>query len=207
MKDPYLYPGTEVPVNLFDEQNEDRLDEIEAGYTGLRIRQLYDIPIVGNFDFEHLCRIHHFIFQDIFRWAGQIRIINIEKAEAALGGISVEYSDMRNIIKHATAACEKFNTLLWNTFTPEQKAEHFSKLMAELWKVHPFREGNTRTIITFCCDFALKKGFPLNRELFKDNSIYVRRALVAASAVFTDLGDLSQPQYLINIVKDAIMNQ
>jgi len=65
-------------------------------------------------------------------------------------------------------------------------------------------EGNTRTVITFCCDFAEKNGFPLNRELFKDNSQYVRRALVAASAVFHDLGDLSQPQHLFQITLDAI---
>jgi cell filamentation protein len=68
----------------------------------------------------------------------------------------------------------------------------------------PIREGNTRTVISFCCDFAQQKGFPLNRALFKDHSLYVRAALVAASAIFSDMGDLSQPQHLIKIVADAI---
>jgi hypothetical protein len=40
--------------------------------------------------------------------------------------------------------------------------------------------------------------------LFKDNSVYVRTALVAASAVFHDLGDKSNLEYLIRIVRDAI---
>ena len=92
----------------------------------------------------------------------------------------------------------------WKSLHTDEKAELFSKNMAELWKVHPFREGNTRTVITFCCDFAEQNGFRLNRELLKDNSMYVRRALVAASAIFFDLGDLSQPQHLIRIVKDSI---
>jgi len=59
--------------------------------------------------------------------------------------------------------------------------------LTAIWKIHPFREGNTRTTICFFCDFAESKGFPLNRELFKDNSLYFRRALVAASAIFKDL--------------------
>jgi cell filamentation protein len=204
MRDPYLYPDSETLINLFDERDEQRFAEIEAVYTALRLRQLCDKPHIGLFDFEHLCRIHQFIFQDFFDWAGKPRIINIEKAEVALGGMSVEYSDVRYIAHHATIVCEKMNNISWKLFNTDEKSDLFSKYMAELWKVHPFREGNTRTIISFCCDFAEQNGFRLNRELFKDNSIYVRRALVAASAIFTDIGDKSQPQHLIRIVRDAI---
>ena len=204
MKDPYLYSNTETLINLFDEPDEQKLAEIEAAYTTLRLRQLCDKPEKGIFDFEHLCRIHKFIFQDIFHWAGQPRIINIEKAEVALGGISVEYSDVSSITTHAATVCEKMNNTSWESLCTDEKAELFSKYIAELWKTHPFREGNTRAVITFGCDFAEHNGFRLNRELFKDNSVYVRRALVAASAIFSDMGDLSQPQHLIKIVKDAI---
>ncbi|MCL2598076.1 MAG: Fic family protein [Paludibacter sp.] len=204
MNDPYLYPDVEILINNFEERNEQRLAEIEGSYTAFRLRQLCDKPYVGLFDFDHLCQIHQFIFQDIYQWAGQPRIINIEKAEAALGGISIEYSDVRDITNHATAVCEKMNGISWKLLHIDEIAEHFSKFMAALWKVHPFREGNTRTVVTFCCDFAEQNGFRLNRELFKDNSVYVRRALVAASATFSDMGDLSQPQYLIRIVRDSI---
>jgi len=204
MKDPYLFPNSEILINIFDERDEKRFAEIEAAYTTFRLRKLCDNPIMGDFGFEHICRIHQFVFQDIFRWAGQPRIINIEKAEVALSGLSIEYSDVSDIAKNAAAVCEKMNNTSWELLHTEEKAVQFSKFMTELWKVHPFREGNTRTIITFCCDFAEIKGFPFNRELFKDNSVYVRRALVAASAIFSDLGDLSQPQHLIRIIRDAI---
>jgi len=205
MKDPYLYPDSETLINLFDERNEQKLAEIEAAYTTLRLRQLCDKPEKGVFNFERLRRIHQFIFQDIFHWAGQLRIINIEKAEAVLGGISVEYSGVNDITRHATVVCEKMNSTSWDLLSTDEKAEQFSKYLAALWKVHPFREGNTRAVITFCCDFAEQKGFPINREVFKDNSIYVRRALVAASANFTDMGDLSQPQHLIRIVRNSVL--
>ena len=206
MKDPYLYPQTTTLINRFDEQDEQRLDEIEADYTGLRLRQLIENPINGSFDFAHLCNIHKFIFQDIFEWAGALRTINIEKPEMALGGLSVEYTDVQNIQVECEKACAKLKTICWHDLSIEQKAENFAQTMTAIWKTHPFREGNTRTVITFCCDFAEKNNFSLNREIFKDNSLFVRRALVAASAVFHDIGDLSQPQHLFRITLDAIKN-
>ena len=80
----------------------------------------------------------------------------------------------------------------------------FSESLAKLWRVHPFREGNTRTTITFCCQYADEIGLKPNRELFEKNAQYVRTALVAYNAVFADMGDLSKPEYLIRIVEDAL---
>lgn len=202
--DPYVYPHTELLKNKFDERDEDRFRQIEADYTGLRIRELMDSPISGPYDVRHLCRLHQYIFQDIFEWAGHTRTINMEKAEKVLGGLSVEYSDVVDIEKHLNAALARLNATNWLTLNTDQKAHKFSQCMAEIWKVHPFREGNTRTIVTFCCDFADHYDFSLNRDLFSKNSVYVRTALVAASAVFHDLGDRSNSEYLVRIVHDAI---
>lgn len=83
-------------------------------------------------------------------------------------------------------------------------ANKFSKYLAELWKVHPYREGNTRTIVTFGSQFIESKGFYIDSDLFKDNAQYMRTALVAASALFSDLGDKRKPEYLEAIVKDAL---
>ena len=67
-----------------------------------------------------------------------------------------------------------------------------------------FREGNTRTTITFCCQYADEVGLNPDRQLFEDNAQYVRTSLVAYNAVFDDLGDKSKPEYLVQIVEDAI---
>ena len=68
---------------------------------------------------------------------------------------------------------------------------------------HIFGEGNTRTTITFICQFSESKGIPLDRVLFEKNAAYVRSALVAASAIFHD-GDFRKSEYLIRIVTDAL---
>ncbi|HZK56155.1 MAG TPA: Fic family protein [Desulfosporosinus sp.] len=204
MRDPYLYPNTEVLKNKFGVINNEKLNTIEAEYTSTRLKEIIEDSIKGNFDFDHLCRMHDYIFQDLYDWAGQPRIINIEKSEPVLGGISIEYSNFQDIEIMASSVLSKMEELEWKIISLNEKAEFLSKYMAELWKVHVFREGNTRTIVTFICQYTQSKGFVLDTELFEKNSAYVRSALVAASAVFKDLGDKSKPQYLVKIVKDAL---
>jgi cell filamentation protein len=204
MNDPYVYPGTETLKNFFGDRDDEWLKKIEADYTGFRIRELMDSPVQGEYDSSHLCRLHQYIFQDLFEWAGNIRTINIEKSESVLGGLSIEYSDITDIEQHLDASLHKLRKIDWRSLGIQEKARAFSQCMAGIWKIHPFREGNTRAVVTFCCDFADSNNFSLDRELFKDNSAYVRTALVAASAVFHDLGDKSNFEYLVRIMQDAI---
>lgn len=86
----------------------------------------------------------------------------------------------------------------------KQATTEFCGSLAKLWKVHPFREGNTRTTITFCCQYADEIGLKINRELFEKNSRYVRTALVAYNAYFADGSDFSKKEYLERIVYDAM---
>jgi len=48
----------------------EKLQEAERKITMLRISDLIDIPIEGNFDLKHFKEIHKYIFQDIYDWAG-----------------------------------------------------------------------------------------------------------------------------------------
>lgn len=204
MNDPYLYPHTDILKNLADIRDGEMLSCMEAEYTSIRLSEIVIGESASRFDFVSLCDMHYYIFQDIYEWAGKIRIINIEKPEPALGGISIEYSDCFDIEKNATFVLNKMNQYAWEKATLEGVAKIFSQYLAELWKVHPYREGNTRTVITFCSQFIESKGFYIDSELFKDNAQYMRTALVAASAFFSDLGDKRKPEYLEKIVFNAL---
>lgn len=203
MRDPYVYPGTNILINKYNLKNEKDLSEIEAEYTAIRLKQLFIKPLPGNYDFKHLCDFHKYIFQDIYPWAGEPRTVNIYKPEQVLGGLSIDYSNFKDIEKDAATVLTKMKKINWNDLKLPEKAEALAINMAELWKVHPFREGNTRTVVTFCNQFAKSKGIYLDVDLFINNSLYLRNSLVAAAAIFKDLGNLSKPEFLINIVKDA----
>lgn len=62
------------------------------------------------------------------------------------------------------------NAYDWHTTSFENIVRTFSNYMAKLWKVHPYREGNTRTIVTFCCMFIEAQGIYIESDLFKDNA-------------------------------------
>lgn len=204
MRDPYLYPDTEILKNRLGIMDDGKLREAEADYVSLNLAEIARDGAARVFDFASLCRMHYRIFRDIFEWAGKPRIINIEKAENALNGISIEYSDVFDIERDAQSVLKDMNLYGWKQASFDETVRNFSDFMARLWKAHPFREGNTRTIVTFCAMFIEAQGIYIDSELFKDNARYMRDALVAASAIFSDLGDRRKPEYLYRIVGDAL---
>ncbi len=56
------------------------LSEFEADATARRLRQLAGKALSWAFDRRHIQAIHHYIFQDVFDWAGEFRTVNISKA-------------------------------------------------------------------------------------------------------------------------------
>ena len=204
MIDDYLYNGTGVLKNLFNVRTQSELDDIEADYVSLRLKELVENPLPGHYDLRHFLEFHRFIFQDVYPWAGETRHLNIYKEEPVLGGLSVEYSDFHNIKEDLIATLNRFNEIDWGSKIIPEISKEFAELVAALWKIHPFREGNTRTTITFCCQFADSHGFPIKRDIFEKNSLYVRTSMVAYNAVFKDIGDHSSKQYLEKIVLDAL---
>ncbi len=204
MLDPYLYSGTDILKNVLGIQDKQMLDDAEADYVSLRLRELAENPLEGDYDFNHLAEMHRYMFQDIYAWAGKIRVINIEKEEPALGGLSIEYSDKTKIESDLSEALNKMVSRSWVNMSLEDRAKCFSEDLAAVWKTHGFREGNTRLAVTFCCQFIEAQGIPIDRTIFEKNSVYVRTALVAYSAVFHDLGDLSKKEYLERIIRDSL---
>ena len=204
--DPYIYSGTCVLVNKFGFRNQLDLDKAESDFTVLKIAEIAERPLPGDFDLVHLCNMHRYVFDDLFSWAGEIRTINIEKAEPALAGLSAEYSDYNLIIPETEAIMEEMQVSDWTELVLDEKVALFAEQIAKLWKIHPFREGNTRIITHFYCQYYDSRNNQINRKLFENNAKFFRASLVAANAVFADIGDKSNKSHLYKIVRDAISN-
>ena len=83
--DPYTYPGTDVLRNILDIRDPQQLAAFEANATAVRLIELDERPLVGCFDVAHLRSIHRYIFQDVYRWAGEFRSVNISKGGHLFG--------------------------------------------------------------------------------------------------------------------------
>lgn len=199
-KDPYL-DDNGVLINLLGLTDEKELDRAEEDISYLKLLNI-DSILPEKCDYEHMLAIHKHIFGDIYEWAGRIRIIPIVKGERVLGGDTVRYSHPENIERDAKIVIDDMNAVDWLSLSNRDKAERMTKLIARLWQTHPFREGNTRTIINFMIQLAETKGFKMDVDLFKNNPKYTRNALVKASD-----GEYSDYQYLVKIIEDSIDNE
>lgn len=203
MRDPYFYDDCEVLKNKLDIRDAKQLDRAETDISCNAIHRLAVSPLPGNYDFAHFCEMHRHIFHALYEWAGSPRTVPMEKAEAVLGYMSIEYAQPERISAEGEAVLKRMNSREWGKMDLPTQAKFLAADTADLWKVHSFREGNTRTTITFMCQFADSHYMPIERELFEKNAHYVRNALVAATAVFAD-ADFRKPEFLEKIVRDGL---
>ncbi len=199
MLDPYLYEDVPVLKNLLNIKDADELERAEADITSIKLLIVDGAISSSAFDFARLLDIHRHIFCDIYEWAGTVRSVQIYKGERVLGGDTIRYSQPNDIERDCTAVIKKLNGTDWPALGIHETAATFAKLVAALWQTHPFREGNTRTVITFATQFAEVHGFRMDKTLLKDSAAYVRDALVKASD-----GQYSEYDYLVKIFEDAI---
>lgn len=149
MHDPYLYENEAILKNKLDIHSKELLEDAEADYVVYRLKDLAFNPLPGDYHTKHLLQIHEFIFQDIYDWAGQPRTISIYKEEDVLGGLSIEYSEPSDIVENLDHVLTDMRDKPWNQMEQSELTNEFCNSLADLWRIHPFREGNTRTTITF----------------------------------------------------------
>ncbi len=154
----YCYPNSDVLINNLDITDEDKLAEAERKFTMLRIYELLQNPIIGSFDLNHLCRIHQYIFQDLYSWAGELRTVDISKGyyfchcAYIASNAKKLFSDLKSENYLKGASRERFITRI---------SFYFSEINA----LHPFREGNGRAQREFIRSLALWNGYQIKFSL------------------------------------------
>ena len=201
MFDPYIYDDAPILINKLDIKNEKTLDLIEAEQSRVNMMLLYNKGF-NDFSPNGLCKIHNYLFGDIYDWAGKYRIINIEKREAILAGRSVWYSNDEKISDDLEYAFNKISKTNWENISKEQFIYQLSRLFPPIWQVHPFREGNTRTVVMMMTFFIESHGYYMDQELMAASAGYVRNAFVMAS-----LDQFSEYEHLEKILLDAIYTE
>lgn len=201
MRDPYLYDDIDILKNRANIKDLNVLRKAEADITNLAMSAIYERKY-EKFNIETLCDIHRTIFGQIYDWAGKFRTIQMIKYEEILGGDTVRYAHPNDIKKELTAIMKEISKLKCRDGNDRDIIFRFVRIIATIWHIHPFREGNTRTVIVFAVLLAKHLGFEVNHELFKEHSSYVRNALVWGSQ-----GIYSKYEYLENIFFDAIIHE
>ena len=179
MRDPYLYPGSTVLRNLLDIHEEDALNLAEAELSRASMMLMYEQGF-ADFSSQGFQTIHKMLFGDVYDWAGEFRSINIQKTEIQLGGRSVWYSNTNDIEHDLNIAWRKINEIAWKDLSKEDFAKQLSRRFPPLWQVHPFRKGNTRSVVMLMTFFVEHHGYYFDQELLSASAKYVRDSFVLA---------------------------
>lgn len=212
MKDPYINENS-VLKNKLNITEYDELNEVEAVIGKSKLLSLSNIKVT-YFNEELIRDIHNYIFSDIFEWAGSYRKVPIFKEELVLPRYSVPYSEPKNISKDLKRTINDVNEIDWSKLHGEELTDLFARKMAIVWKVHPFRDGNTRTIVSFSYLYAQAHGFNMDMNTFLDNlaRIYneesVKRYSIRDKFVLASLDDRDYPEVkpLSKVYQKAINN-
>lgn len=129
-----------------------------------------------------LFSIHKRLFSDVLpKIAGKTRDYNITKKETVLLGDTVYYGSFQDIKETLDYDFDREKKFSYKELNLKEKIEHIAEFISGIWQIHPFSEGNTRTVAVFTIKYLKTMGFDVNNDFFEQNSKYFRDALVRAN--------------------------
>ena len=165
----YIYTDAQTGVlrNIGNITDNEALQFAEAGATARRSQELWMNPIqvTGS---ETLFSIHHYLFQDIYEWAGQKRTVEISKGGKQFFPL-YRFNTALSYIDKLIAEYKRLEQL-----HKKLLSRKLAEILDAVNYLHPFREGNGRTQREFLRLLALEKGWKLNLNPPDNMSVYER---------------------------------
>ena len=152
----------------------------EADIVSQRITEILAEPTF-SFSPASYTSIHRKLFSGIYKHAGKIRDYNITKNEWVLKKDTVRYESADVIVATLEYEFARERNFNYRGLSPQETISHFSRFIADVWQIHAFGEGNTRTTAIFAVKYLRSLGYSVENEIFSDNSYYFRNALVRAN--------------------------
>lgn len=154
-------------INKLDIKNDEILEYVEVQntyYELLNIRKLH----ITKFNKKTYLEIHKYLFNDVYSFAGKIRVTNIAKDNTLFCQYHLINKSLNDVFK-------KFEKEVINS--KEDLVKAIAYYYAELNMIHAFREGNGRTNRIFFELYAKNKGYDLdfskvNMDDFLNATIY-----------------------------------
>lgn len=175
----------------------------EADIVATRIMSILENEAFSFIPQEY-AQIHKWLFSGVFPHAGRFRTVNISKKEWVLDGESVIYVPAELLEETLEYDFMQEHLFSYQGLDSKETVKHICKFIAALWQIHPFMEGNTRTIAVFTMLYLHKFGFVVSNEPFKQHSWYFRNALVRANYNNYSLGVTATTVFLERFFENMI---
>ena len=143
----------------------------------------------------------------IYKHAGRIRDYNITKKEWVLDGATVIYgsaSELRATLEYDFSQEKNFS---YKYLSMDEIIHHLAVFISNLWQIHIFGEGNTRTTAVFFIKYLRILGFSATNDIFAENAWYFRNALVRANYTNLQKGIHETTEYLEVFLRNLLLNE
>lgn len=194
------YQSQQVRQNSESEATE------EADKVSARIAELLSEKTFA-FNPSQLIAIHRHLFMGIYKFAGKIRDYNITKREWVLRGDTVYYAGADMISETLKYDFDQEKSFNYSSVSVDEAIAHLATFCSNIWQIHPFGEGNTRTTAVFMIKYLTTLGFKVNNEIFANNSWYFRNALVRANYTNVLQGISYNPLFLERFFRNMLLNE
>ena len=189
-------------IRLPDDDEKEEADKVAMNITKLLSEQSFTFSVAG------LASIHRQIFKGVFKHAGQFRDYDITKKEWVLDGDTVLYASCTQLQATLEYDLEQEKQFDYSNLALPDAIRHIAAFVANIWQIHPFREGNTRTTAVFTIKYLRSIGFHnIDNTLFEQHSWFFRNALVRANYKNARLGVNNSPQYLERFFRNLLLGE
>ena len=178
----------------------------EADKVAARITELIEEKTF-SFTPAQLISIHRRLFEGIYKLAGRIRDYNITKNEWVLGGKTVFYASADTISDTLAYDMGQEREFNYANLNIDEAICHLTRFCANLWQIHAFCEGNTRTTAVFMIKYLRTLGFNVVNDVFAENSWYFRNALVRANYNDLTAGISETTLYLERFFRNMLLGE
>lgn len=182
-----------------DEDEMREADTVSANITKILSTRTLDFTTNGYVS------LHRRIFDGVFKFAGRIRDYDITKKEWVLDGDTVNYLNWEDLRRAIDYDLEQERNFSYAGLSADEMIKHITHFVSNLWQIHAFGEGNTRTTAVFTIQYLRSIGFDVNNNLFADHSWYFRNALVRANYKNVKKGIDYTPIYLERFFRNLLL--
>ena len=151
--------------------------------------------------------IHKRLFNGIFDHAGTIRDYNVTKKEWVLDGDTVTYGsalDLKETLEYDLSVEREFS---YKGLDIDEVIKHLARFVSNLWQIHVFKEGNTRTTAVFFIKYLRTLGFEATNDIFAENAWYFRNALVRANYSNLQKGIHETTEYVEIFLRNLLLDE
>ena len=203
----YCYPDSEVLINYQGITDQKTLDIVERRVSALMLLDLQTKKVPKAFELfraDYLLKIHNYVFNHLYPFAGQIREENITKGNTPFCRPEFIASYLRMTIDKMKKKKKKMKT-------KEDIVQFLAYYYSELNIIHPFREGNGRILREYLRQVVgfISLNNSLNYELdFSNIDDADKKNLLNGSIVSAMTGDLEYLKlFFDSTLKEKVINQ